>query len=425
MKKIDPRLALSRRGLLKGALAVGGAAAGARILGPLVPEALAAPEPAHFVHIFFNGGLNALFAGCANLYTAAGTFGVTSTNIKNVGNGVYTDAGTFGTLSPFALQHWAGIGLKHGNALHTTPQNLNSGGEHAILRNGGNCYLNQLAYYMGGDSAFKAVYFGDRPPAYQAQPAFQGVPLQRVSDLGDAIKALGSDTANPNAPNRALAGSTLEASEEMSKRQIALNPGQLTPLTESYDAAVAALRKPPPKPVTFAEINGAYGLGNKTTVTSYASMLAGAEIMIRAAGTNVVNITDFGLASWDFHQTSGGASLNGSFSRSKLAGTGGFGDNRIAPIRTFVDRMLNLPDRNVVVCISGELVRLNNGDHGDGTVAVLLGKYVKQGLSFPVNNQSRFAPGTPGVMQFWAAVAAACKVPGTPFGANPHSALTG
>lgn len=417
---------LSRRGLLRGALAVSGAAAGARILGPFVPNALAAGEPSHFVHIFFNGGLNALFAGCADKYLTAGTFGVTSSNVKQVGSGVFTDASTFGTFPGFALQHWASIGMRHGNALHTTPQNLNSGGERAILRDGGNCYLNQLAYYMGGDSAFKAVYFGDRAPAYQAQPAFQGVPLQRVSDLADAIKALGSETAaNPSAPNRALAGAALEASEEMSKRQIAMNPGQLTPLTESYDSAVAALRKAPPKPVTFAEIDAAYGLGQKTTVTSFASMLAGAEIMIRAANTNVINITDFGLASWDFHQTGTGGSLNGTYSRSKLLGTGGFSGNRIAPIKTFLDRMLNLPDRNVVVCISGELVRLNNGDHGDGTMAVMMGKYVKQGLSYPVNNLSRFSPDTPPVKAFWAAAAAAVKVPGNPFGANPHGALTG
>src|SRR4051812_30953799 len=106
--------------------------------------------------------------------------------------------------------------MRHGNALHTTPQNLNSGGERAILRNGGNCYLNQLAYYMGGDSAFKAVYFGDRAPAYQAQPTFQGVPLQRVSDLGDAIKALGAQAPDPSAPDRALASSVLASSQEMS-----------------------------------------------------------------------------------------------------------------------------------------------------------------------------------------------------------------
>jgi hypothetical protein len=414
---------LSRRGILRGALAAGGAAIGARLPGPLAREALAATEPSHFVHIFFNGGLNALFAGCANQFTAAGTFGVTSTNIKQVGSGVFTDASTFGTFPQFALDHWGAVGIRHGNALHTTPQNLGSGGEHAILTDGSNCYLNELAYAMGGDSAFKAVYFGDRPPAYRAQPAFKGVSIQKVSDLSDAIMTLGAGQADPSAPDRALAAATLEAAKAMSAREIGTNPGRLSGLTDSYDAATAALHKPPPKPVTFAEISTAYGLGNKTTVTSFASMLAGAEVMIRAAGSNVINITDFGLASWDFHQIGTGGSLNGLYSRNKFLGQGGFGDNRVAPIKTFLSRMLNLADRNVVVCISGELVRLPSGDHGDGTVAALFGKHVKQGLSFGVNAQARFATGTPGVEQFWACVAGACKVQGAPFGANPHAAL--
>ena len=67
--------------------------------------------------------------------------------------------------------------MKHGNALHTTPQNLNSGGEHAFIRGRRQLLPERSSpHAMGGDSAFKAVYFGDRPPAYQAQPAFQGVP---------------------------------------------------------------------------------------------------------------------------------------------------------------------------------------------------------------------------------------------------------
>jgi hypothetical protein len=426
----DPKL--TRRGLLKAFAAAGGATAGARLLGPLVPEAHAAPEPAHLVHIFFNGGLNALFAGCANQYLTGGTFGVTSTNIVRLGasSDVYTDKATFGTLAldaagkpKFAHGHWAAIGMRHGNALHTTPQNLNSGGERAILRDGGNCYLTQLAYNMGGDSAFKAVYFGDRAPGYQAQPAFQGVPLERIVNLSDAIKAAGSDTPDPNAPSRALASAALESAHDMSQRQLTTNPGRLTPLTDAYESAAASLRKPAPKPVTLAELDTAYGLRGATAVGSYASMLAGAELMIRAAGTNVINITDFGLASWDFHQTGTGGSQNGLLSRQKLLGTGAFGDDRIAPIRTFVDRMLNAPDRNVVVVISGELVRLPSGDHGDGTVAVMLGKHVKQGVSYPVSSQSRFAANTPGVKGFWAAAAAALKVPGQPFGPNPHAAL--
>jgi hypothetical protein len=142
--------------------------------------------------------------------------------------------------------------------------------------------------------------------------------------------------------------------------------------------------------------------------------------MIRGAGTNVINITDFGLASWDFHQTGTGGSLNGFYSRRKMVGEGGFAGNRVAPIKTFLERMLNLPDKNVVVCVSGELVRLPSGDHGDGTVAAVFGKYVNKGVSYGVTSQARFATGTPGVKGFWAAMAAALKVPTQPFGANPH-----
>jgi hypothetical protein len=420
---------ISRRKWLKGALAVGGASLGARLAGPLVKSASAATEPAHFVHIFFNGGLNALFAGNADKFLTGNVFGVTSSNIKDVGNGVFTDAATFGTLPQFALDHWAAIGMKHNNSLHTTPQNLRSGGERAILKepNTNDCVLNKLAHAMGGDSPFKCVYFGDRPPAYQDQPAYQGVALEKISSLSDAIKALGAGggAADPNAPNRALAASALESSEAMSKRHVATSPSRLSALGDAYNSAVAALRKPPPKPVTFDEINSAYGLGNNTTVDSFASMLAGAEIMIRAANTNVINITDFGLASWDFHQVSGGVSSNGLFSRRKFAGTNGFKGDRVAPIRTFMERMLNLDGHNVVVAISGELVRLPNGDHGDGTLAALFGKRVKKGVSFGVNTTSRFAPTTPSPAGFWSAVAAACGVEGQPFGANPHAALIG
>jgi hypothetical protein len=411
---------LSRRALLKGALAAGGAAVGSRLGGPFVRDAIAATEPSHFVHIFFNGGLNALFSGNADKFLTGNVFGVTSSNIKEVGNGVFTDASTFGTFSQTALDHWAAIGIRHNNALHTTPQNLKSGGEHAILKDGDNCYLNELASAMGGDSAFKAVYFGDRPPAYQDQPAFQGVALEKVSNLEAALQTLGAAAPDPNAPARDLSAASIQASQAMSKRTIDQNPSRLTALADAFTTAIAGLQKPPPKPVTLSEISDAYGLAGATDVDSFPAMLAGAEIMIRAAGTNVVNITDFGLASWDFHQTSAGQSQNGLYSRRKLTGTSSFKGDRVGPIKTFLDRMLGLDGHNVVVCISGELVRLPSGDHGDGTVAAMFGKRLKQGVSFGVDERSRFSDDTPGVKAFWAAAAAACGVTGQPFGANPH-----
>lgn len=414
------KLSLSRRSLLKGALATGGAAIGSRIAGPVIGEALAAPEPSHFVHIFFNGGLNALFAGNADKFLTGNVFDVTSSNIKEIGNGVFTDAATFGTFPQIALDHWAAIGMKHGSALHTTPQNRRSGGERAILRDGADSNLTKLAAAMGGDSPFKAVYFGDRAPAYEEQPSFDGVALERVTSLTDALKTLGATAPNPNAPSRELTAVGLETSHEISRRNMELSPVRLGPLGDAYKAAVAALQKPPPKPVTFDEIDQAYGLGGSSDVDSFEAMLAGAEIMIRAANTNVINVTDFGLASWDFHQVSGGKSRNGFFSRRKLLGEGSFKGNRIASIRTFLERMLTLEGHNVVVAISGELVRLTNGDHGDGTVAAVFGKRMKKGVSFGVDERSRFPSGTPTPKGFWAAMAQACGVSGQPFGPNPH-----
>lgn len=414
---------ISRRDVLKGALAVGGAAAGSRIAGPWIPEAEAALESSHFVHIFFHGGLNGLFAGCAQ--QLMGKFAVTDTNIMPVGNGVFTDKGTFGTFPKFALDHWAGIGLRHGDANHTVPENRTGGGEMAIIRNGNNNYLTQLAAAMGGDSAFKAVLLGRRSADYGVHapwPAVSGTSLQRVANLRDALSAVGAETPNLQAPDRVRLASTLEASEDISARQIETNPGRLASLTASYQSAVTSLRKPLPPPVAFAEVDSAYGLGGRSAIvpggaTSFAAQLAGAEIMIRAAGTNVIHLSDF-EPMWDVD-----ADVDGPVTRDRLIGRNK-AYSCIAPIRTFLERMLNFPGKNVVVAISGEFVReLKGHGHGAGVVAAVFGKNIKQGLSFPINGLAQFAAGTPGSMGFWAGIAAACRVPGTPFGTNPHSLL--
>lgn len=411
----------SRRGLLKGALSIGAAAAGARVLGP-IGNALAAPEPSHFVHVFFHGGVNAIFTGAANILK--GKFGAIDANIQAVGNGVFVDKATFGTLPKIALDHFASVGFRHGDANHTVPENRNGGGEMAAIRNGSNNYLTQLAAAMGGDSTFKAVLLGRRSSdygVYAPWPAVQGVTLQRISNLKDALSAVGATAPDPNAPDRGRLASTLEASKTISARQIATNPGKLASLTDSYDAAVATLRKPLPPPVTFDEVDKAYGLGGRTAITpggatSFAAQFAMAEIMIRAAGTNVVHISDF-EPMWDFD-----ANISGPRSRDRFLGTGTY--SRLAPLKTFLERMLNFPGKNVVVAVSGEFVRETTGHgHGAGTLAAVFGKNIKQGLSFPCNDVARFAGNTPNTMAFWAGIASACGVPGKPFGNNPHTLL--
>ena len=410
---------ITRRGLFKAALGLGGAALGARLGGRgWIPEARAAGETSHLVFIYLPGGFNAALAGCANQFVTGNKFGLTSTTIQAVGNGLFTDKATFGTLPAFAQQHWFGVGTKHGVTSHTTPDNNNGGGERALTHRGNGSYLTQLAAAMGGDSALKAVHLGDYP-AYRTQPASGNVSLQRISDLSSAIKALGAGGADPNAPDRAIAGAGLQAAQGASQPQIAANPRSLLSVDDAYKAGVATLMKPPPPPVTFPEISTAYALGGATAVGGFASQLAGAEVMIRAADSNVISVFDSGFVGWDFHQLSNGVSQNMIYSRNRLLGAGSF-DDRMTPLKTFMNRMLNLPDRNVVVAITGDFVRVPNGDHGDGVVTAVFGKYVKQGLSKGVDGNARFATGTPGVDPMWAAIAAALKCPGSPFGANPH-----
>jgi hypothetical protein len=211
-------------------------------------------------------------------------------------------------------------------------------------------------------------------------------------------------------------------------------------LTTAYQSAIDAFRKPPPKPVSLDELDSAYQLGGHTTHTeesapngvSWAVRLAGAELMIRAAETNVINVADHDIQSWDFHQTDsssigddGGHSRNGEYSRKKFLGTNGFEGNRIKPLCTFLDRVLNLPDRNVVVCISGEMVRALDGKHVPGSLAAFFGNNIKRGVKYGVSPTATFQAGTPGVKGFWAAAAAAVRAQGTPFGSNPYSDLIG
>ena len=155
--------------------------------------------------------------------------------------------------------------------LHTTPQNLNAGGEHAILRNGSNCFLNQLASDDGrrlGVQGASTSAIG-RSASIRRLP---GVPAacrsSASSNLGDAIKARRRATrrirTRPTARSRRTPrGGERDLEAAVSRR----TPARLAALTDAYDAAVASLKKPPPKPVTFAEIDTAYGLDGQAIVT--------------------------------------------------------------------------------------------------------------------------------------------------------------
>lgn len=409
---------ITRRGLLQGMGITAGAALGTRLAGSqIIGNANAAGQPATLVHIMFSGGVNAIFTGGANILS--GKFESEGNAIHRLGTSdLYVDTGTMGQMPDFAKTHWAAIGCKHGNTSH-----LDRGAERALLFNlaNGECNALRLASAMGGDSPLKAVHFGDRMP-YNAKQAVQpvdGISLQRITDLGEAAKYLSTSTVvDPKVPNRALAAAGVSAAQGMSSYLIGQNPTSLQSAGDGYKAAVDTLNTPipPSPPVTFDQIKAAYGMGG-TVVDgkNFASIMGGTEVMIRAMRTNVISITYNTLVLWDFHQKrSNGTSLNGAYSRTK------FNREVTTPLKTFLTRMLNLPDRNVVVVLTGDFVRLPNTDHGDGTLVAVMGKNIKPKLSYPCNGNAQFGGNTPGTMGMWSAFANAVGSPTNPFGADPH-----
>src|SRR5688500_19906370 len=107
----------SRRSLLKGAAAVGGAAAFAGPSG-LIPSAFGqTAQKSAVLMVFLRGGYNALFSN-ADSFAGAGTFGVTGTNTRALGSGLVVDNATYGTLPAAALTRMAAIGVNHGISSH-------------------------------------------------------------------------------------------------------------------------------------------------------------------------------------------------------------------------------------------------------------------------------------------------------------------
>jgi hypothetical protein len=398
---------VSRRGFLKGMAMAAGAFGASRLPGMnLVGRASAAPgsEPGALLVINLIGGYNSLF--CApRAFAATGAFSVTSTNIKRIGtSNQYVDAGTLGTLSPGVLGHMATIGVKHGITSHTTARR-------ALLLDGQNSRLVKLSAALGGTGAVRCAVVGDLMPV-GTHPAIGDVSLQQIRDVSTTITALGGTIA-ADAPDRAIAADGIAAAEAMSKAKLVRNPASGRTLAEGYPAASALLRQTA-QAFDYDELASAYDVQPNpdgsfpTEINRFPRrQIMAAELMIRA-GANVVIANQEG---WDSHNDDNGLKV-----RDRIAANG-----TLAAVKTFTDRMMALPDRNVVTVILGDFARsLPGSDHQPNLSVTVIGKYCKLGSTGNVNANVGLPAGTPGIDGLWAYLAAVAGATGSPFGANPH-----
>src|SRR5262249_8636342 len=162
---------------------------------------------------------------------------------------------------------------------------------------------------------------------------------QSIRDMDATIAALGAAQSDPRVPGRDITGNALARSAAMSKTSLDSNPTSLVSLKEAYPTATAVLKKPL-KPFSFSDLSDAYGLAGKTTVDDFASRVAAAELMITAGANVVLALDDDGNGIWDSH-----GDRDGSVVRDRM------NQNIIPSLKTFLDRMLNDADRNVVVAV--------------------------------------------------------------------------
>src|SRR3990167_8811233 len=390
----------SRRQWLQGMAGLAGAGAAARLgLMPSTAFAQQAPEKAAVLVVFLNGGYNALF-GSADSFAGEGTFGVTGSNQRVLGNGLVVDGPTFGNLPAFALEHMATVGIRHGITGHEAAQ------DHCFTAGNSNAAL-KLAAALGGEGAIKAVQLGGGgvPCGREAE---NGVTFQTINDMRSTIAALGGIT-DPTIPDRAIAERAIAASRFMSTKTIVNSPRLTRTLGEGYGAAVETLQRPV-KTYNYVNLATAYGFAATTTaVTNFTTQVAAAEVMIEA-GANVCVAVNGG---WDTHGDRDGSNVRDMM------------NDRILPaLKVFINRMVADTRRNVNVVIMGDFSRsLPGSDHAAGVSATVIGKNVRVGTTGRVDAGVRLAAGTPQAMGLWAYLGRLTNLPFQPFGPTPHTGL--
>lgn len=393
---------LSRRRLFEAGLSVAGAS--------LLPSGARAQtgETPTVVIVNLPGGLHSLGAQ-ADCFVPKNAFGCTGTNSRDVGNGVVVDDATFGTLDDSTLRRMCNLGVWHGISAHDLAQ-------HALFIDGRTkSYPLQLANAIGGQSPVACAQLGTHLSG--RHDAIGGASMQKLSDAGGVLAALGASPPGEFIPQRGPALAGLRASVRMSAPTLAKNQRSLSSLTSGLTGVVRALSAPPVQ-VDWSAIAQAYGLSPTTTLVSgFASQFATAELLIHA-GTSVVMISAGGPGcslGWDTHSD-----------RDGVCARMGFNEQLLPSLKTFLRRTLALSGHNVVTALVGDFTRALGSEHASMLVASAWGKHLRQGTTGGFTITGAYDSYVPrngqraGVPQLWAFLAAAAGASLNPFGPNPH-----
>jgi hypothetical protein len=348
------RQEITRRTVLQGGAALAGTLAlGGRAWGGPPPE-----EQPVLVVFWLNGGPAGLF-NSADSFLAKGTFGVTTANVRALGNGLYVDAGSLGALPPPATAHMASINFRHGIVRPHEKARA------ALLETGSRSQLLRLAAEM--------------PVVPEA-----AVRCAVVNSLGLPVGV------DPNP--RAESGATLERIVEFGQMSRRVGPERFAEVCRTYHAT----RVPgaiDDQPSTFAAVESLIHAGASVIFTQPA-------------------FTGRPDRQFDTHGDDAGVAA-----RQVMApitpSLAVFLDRVLAlPGRNVVTVLAGEFSRTVP-----------ESDHEPGGTATVIGKHVKTGTAGPQAPDGSPPAGAPSPEGLWAYVSAALRLPTAPFGPNPSPEL--
>lgn len=347
---------LGRRTVLKGAL---GALALPALGSSVVAAATRPRESPALVVLYLNGGPPGLFNSASSFLTK-GAFGVTSQNVRSIGNDLLVDSATMGSLPAAALGHMAAVNFKHGIYRHDLARA-------ALLQTGSRSNLLMLAQAMGTPAPIRCAV---------------------VNSLGLPV---GVDSSPPSE-----GGTTLEKVIDLRSIAFTVDPANPSPSSKQIAAAY--------------KVDAA-----STTISDLKTTLLAAELLLRTGSSVVFAQPAFMGRSdrqFDTHEDTSGVRAR------QIMGS------IIPEVRTFIARALEIPGRNVVIALFGEFSRtVDASDHEWGGTATVIGKFVKTGTAGPQSPDGSPPINSPPPAGLWAYLAAALKVEEHPFGVNPNPEL--